>query len=427
MRERIMTTEERLRLKVIEELTDGKINGTTAAVKLNLSVRQVKRLKNLFKEKGFDGLIHKSRGITGIRKTCVNLENRIVDIIKEKYYDFGPLMAWEKLDEIHQITIGKETVRQIMIRNKIWESKKRRRSQYFSWRDRRASYGELQQFDGSYHDWFEGRNSLLPEACLLASIDDATGRITNACLDYNEGVEAVFSFWSEYIKQNGVPVEIYLDKFSTYKINHKSAVDNVELMTQFKRAMKELGTNLIAANTPQAKGRIERLFETLQDRLVKEMRLLKINTIEAGNRFLKDIFIPWYNSRYAVIPGSNNNCHRKLDISTGLKLKSIFAKHYLRGINNDFTVYYRSRYYQLKEIQPTTVFRRDKVLIEERLNNTIKIKYKGHYLNFLELPEKPLKVKSFPAVLTEHKSNWTPPVNHPWRQYRFGNITNYGV
>lgn len=427
MQERVMTTEERLRLKVIEELMDGKINGTTAAVKLHLSVRQVKRLKKVFKEKGVEGLIHGGRGRIGSRKTSTAIENRIISIVKGKYSDFGPLMVWEKIGEIHKIAIGRETIRQIMIRNNIWKSKKRRRSHYFSWRDRRSSYGELEQFDGSYHDWFEGRNPNIPEACLLASIDDATGKITGAKFDYNESVEAVFSFWLEYVNQNGIPVEMYLDKFSTYKINHPKAVDNFELMTQFKRAMKELGTNLIAANTPQAKGRVERLFKTLQDRLIKEMRLANINTIEEANKFLKEKFIPWYNERYAVVPKSNNDCHRKLDISTGLQLKSIFAKHYMRGINNDFTIYYKSRYYQLEEIQPTTVFKGDKVLIEERFNNTIKIQYKGHYLDFFELPEKPLKVTSNPLVLTEHKLNWIPPADHPWRKYKFGNITNYGV
>ncbi len=414
-----MTTVERLRLIVIEELIEGKINATTAADKLNLSVRQIKRLKKKYKKQGYDGLIHKARGKPGLRKTHINLEQKIVHIIKDNYHDFGPLMAWEKIKYIHQIIIGKETIRQIMIRNNIWKSIKRKRSQYFSWRDRRSSYGELEQFDGSYHDWFEGRNPLLPEACLLASIDDATGRITNAKFDHNESVEAVFSFWLEYINQNGIPVEIYLDKFSTYKINYPNAVDNAGLMTQFKRAMKELGTNLISANSPQAKGRVERLFETLQDRLVKEMRLTKINTIEEANIFLKNTFIPWYNGRYAVIPKSNNNYHRRVDISTGQKLKSIFAKHYIRGINNDFTIQYKSKWYQLKEIQPTTVFKTDKVLIEERLNNTIKIKYKNHYLNFFLLPDKPLKVKSLPLVLTEHKLNWIPPKDHPWRQYNY--------
>lgn len=421
-----MTTIERLRLTVIEELIEGNINGTTAANRLNISIRQIKRLKGTFKKKGHDGLIHASRGRRGLRKTDTSMENNIVEIIREKYHDFGPTLAWEKLQEVYGITCSDETIRAIMIRNNLWKSRKRKRSQYFSWRERRSSYGELEQFDGSYHDWFEGRNPQLPEACLLAAIDDATGKITQATMGTNESVMAVFSFWMDYVKTNGIPKEIYLDKFSTYKINHPSAVNNGELMTQFKRAMTEMGTNLISANTPQAKGRIERLFETLQDRLVKEMRLAKIHTREAANIFLKDIFIPWYNGRYGVIPKSDNNCHRKLDISTALRLKSIFAKQYWRGINNDFTIQYKTNYYQLKEIQPTTVFKTEKVLIEERLNNTIKIKYKNHYLNFFLLPDKPLKVRSSPiksgsspVVLTEHQSNWIPPKDHPWRQFQY--------
>jgi hypothetical protein len=417
MKERIMTTTERLRLTVIEELTEGIINGTTASDRLHLSVRHVKRLKAVFKKQGADGFIHKARGRMGLRKTDRSIENNIVQIIKEKYYDFGPLMAWEKITSIHQITIGYETVRQIMIRNNIWKSKKRKKGRYFSWRERRSSYGELQQFDGSYHNWFEGRNPLLPEACLLASIDDATGKITHAVMGKNESVIAVFTFWWEYVKANGIPTEIYLDKFSTYKINHKEATDNQELMTQFGRATKELGINLIFANSPQAKGRVERLFQTLQDRLVKEMRLAKINTIEAANIFLRDIFIPWYNGRYAVIPQSTQECHRIIDHTTSVRLKSIFAKQYVRGINNDFTIQYKTNWYQLKEVQPTTVFKGDKVVIEERLDGVIKIKYKEHYLTYFSLPSRPLKVKSSPTVLTEHKSNWIPPKDHPWRQF----------
>lgn len=416
MKERIMTTIELLRLTVIEELVEGKINTTTAATKVNLSVRQIKRLKKRFKEAGAGSLIHASRGCSGLRKIDKSLENKIVNIVKKQYADFGPTLVWEKLQEIHAIALSDETIRAIMIRNNLWHSRKRKRKEYFSWRDRRASYGELIQFDGSYHDWFEGRNQALPEACLLAAIDDATGKITGACFGINESVEAVFAFWFTYIQQNGIPSEMYLDKFSTYKINHKEAVDNLELVTQFKRATGQLGTKLIFANTPQAKGRVERLFQTLQDRLVKEMRLARIDTIEAANIFLKNRFIPWYNGRYAVVPKSAIDCHRGLDISTGMKLKSIFAKHYVRGINNDFTIRYQSDYYQLKEIQPTTVFKRDKVLIEERLDHTIKIKYKNHYLNYFQLPGKPLKVNSSPVVLTEHKSNWVPPQDHPWRQ-----------
>ena len=288
-----MTTIEQLRTTVIEELVEGKIYVSTAAIKLNLSTRQVKRLKRSFKEKGYEALIHGSRGRPGVKKININLENNIVKIINDKYHDFGPLMSSEKLHEFHKITLSSETIKAIMIRNHIWKSKKKKRSKYFSWRERRSSYGELQQFDGSYHNWFEGRNLALPEVCLLASIDDATGKITHAKFDRNESVEALFSFWWEYIIKNGIPGEIYLDKFSTYKINHPMAVDNTELMTQFKRAMNELDVTLISANTPQAKGRIERLFETLQDRLVKEMRLANIDNIEDANIFLKDKFMPW--------------------------------------------------------------------------------------------------------------------------------------
>lgn len=305
-----------------------------------------------------------------------------------------------------------------MIRNNIWESKKRRRGQYFAWRDRRASYGELQQFDGSYHDWFEGRNPMYPEACLLASIDDATGRITRAEFADNEGVEAVFRFWWGYIKQHGIPTSIYLDKFSTYKINHKAAVDNHDLMTQFGRATKELGIELISANTPQAKGRVERLFGTLQDRLVKEMRLANISTIEAANIYLKDIFVPFFNKRFSVVPKSETSSHRKLDRVTSTKLKTIFAKHHTRRIHNDFTVQFKQLFYQLKEIQPTTVFKQDSVLMIERLDGKVKIEYKGQFLNYLELSERPMKAIALPVVLTEHKLNWKPQHDHPWRQYR---------
>lgn len=424
MQDRIMTTEERLRLTVIEELTEGKINVSAAAMKLSLSTRQIKRLKKKFKKYGHDSLIHGLRGRTGSRKTNIEMENMIVQIIKEKYHDFGPLLAWEKITAVHNITVGRETIRTIMIRNNIWHSKKRKRGEYFSWRDRREAYGELEQFDGSYHDWFEGRSPHLPETCLLAAVDDATGKITKATLGINESVVSVFAFWKEYVKEMGIPKEIYLDKFSTYKINHKNATNNEELMTQFKRAMKTLGTNLIPAHSPQAKGRIERLFETLQDRLVKEMRLANVNTIEAANVFLKETFIPWFNSRYAVVPKSNGDAHRKLDPATGQRLGSIFSKHYVRGINNDFTIQYMGRFYQLEQIQPTTVFKTDKVLIEDRLDNTIKVKYKDRYLNFFLLPEKPRKVKSSPVILTTHKPNYTPPKDHPWRQFRYGYITS---
>jgi hypothetical protein len=214
----------------------------------------------------------------------------------------------------------------------------------------------MEQFDGSYHHWFENRycdelgDSI--EVCLLASIDDATGRITRAQFTKNEGVVAVFEFWKEYILDIGKPLSIYLDKFSTYKINHKAAVDNYEFMTQFQRAMLDLGINLISAHSPEAKGRVERLFLTLQDRLVKEMRLANISTPEEGNRFLKEVFLPKFNSRFAVVPLREGDVHKKLSEIDIKNLNRIFSVQSTRRINNDFTIQFKNHWYQLTELQP---------------------------------------------------------------------------
>ena len=412
-----MSTKEQMRERVIEELVAGLINGTDAACKLTVTVRQVKRLKRAYIQKGREGLIHQSRGKQGSRKTDTKMEEKIIEIIKGKYGDFGPVLATEKLGEIHGIIVDSETIRHMMIRAGIWSVRKKRNNEYHAWRERRAGYGELQQFDGSYHDWFEGRNPLVPEVCLLASIDDATGKITDAVFGMNEGVIEVFRFWKTYVLVHGIPVAVYLDKFSTYKINHPSAEDNHELMTQFQRVTKELDMDLITAHSPQAKGRVERLFNTLQDRLIKELRLQGISTIEEANIFLKDIFIPWFNSRFAVEPRSAVNMHRIVPNSLKIQLSGIFSNQSLRSVNNDFTIRFKNTFYQLKEVQPTTVYKRDTVIMEERLDGTVHIRCKGMYLKAFVLPKQPKKQKTQPLILTTHKLNWKPAADHPWRQF----------
>lgn len=415
-----MSTKEQIRETVLKELIGGQINGTDAACKLGVTVRQVKRLKKAYIQKGRDGLIHQLRGTTGSRKTDETIEQKVIDIIKRQYSDFGPVLATEKLQEVHGIILDSETIRHMMIRAGIWSVKKKRKQEYHAWRERRSGYGELQQFDGSYHDWFEGRNPELPEVCLLASIDDATGKITHAVFGMNEGVIEVFRFWKTYVLFRGIPVAVYLDKFSTYKINHPSAVDNHELMTQFQRAAKELAMGVISAHSPEAKGRVERLFKTLQDRLIKELRLQGISTIEEANIFLKDIFIPWFNNRFAVEARSAVNMHRMAPDTVKTNLTSIFSQQSHRSINNDFTIRFKNTFYQLKEVQPTTVYKRDTVIMEERLDGTVHIRCKGEYLKAFVLPEQPKKQKTQPLILTTHKLNWKPAADHPWRQF----ITN---
>ena len=252
----------------------------------------------------------------------------------------------------------------------------------------------------------------------MASIDDATGQITKAVFAANEGVVAVFTFWQEYVLEIGKTLAIYLDKFSTYKINHKTAVDNQELMTQFERAMRQLGIELISANSPEAKGRVERLFQTLQDRLVKEMRLATIVNPEQGNIFLREAFIPKFNSKFAVIPAKEDNVHKQLLPDEKENLNHIFSIHETRRVNLDFTIQFKNNWYQLTEMQSTTVRPLMTVLMETWLDQTVHIILKGHELASILLPEKPKKQRiKQPIILTTHTLNYKPPPNHPWRRY----------
>jgi hypothetical protein len=341
---------------------------------------------------------------------------KIKKYLQEKYYDFGPTFAREKLKENHEIEIGTETLRQIMIRDGLWKPKPRRKNgEHKSWRARKEYFGEMEQFDGCYHIWFGEK-----ESCLLLSVDDAKGEITRAKFDYNESTAAVFKFWLEYFDINSLPLSIYLDKFSTYKINHPCAVDNKDLMTQFERAMNQVGVKPITAHSPEAKGRVERMFETLQDRLVKELRLADTTTIAEANKFLEE-YIPKFNAKFAVVPQKNKNLHREINKDLKEKLPQIFSIQNERKVHNDYTVMFENQYFQLEQEQPTTVYKKDSVIIEKHLDETVKINLKGHYLNYRILPARPQKqidVK-LPAITRKKQSDWKPPINHPWRNFAF--------
>jgi len=403
---------------------EGKITNDRAAKQLCLSIRQVQRAKAAIRKNGIASVAHGLKGKIGNHHIAEDIKKQSLDAIKERYSDFKPSFATEKLAENHSITISYGTTRLWMIQEKLWKPRKQKQISYRSWRQRKEYFGELQQFDGSYHLWFENRfidekgNPI--EACLLAAIDDATGRITKAVFAANEGVAAVFTFWKEYIEKHGKPIGIYLDKFSTYKINHKSAVDNNELLTQFQRVMQALGTELITANSPEAKGRVERLFQTLQDRLVKEMRLANINTPEEGNKFLKDIFIPKFNARFSVVPAKEGDIHKPLVKEEKQNLNHTFSIHETRRINLDFTIQFKTNWYQLAEIQPTTVRAKEKVLVETWLDGSIHILFKNHELVYVLLPEKPKKQTQQPIILTNHRLNYIPTAEHPWRKFKYG-------
>ena len=263
-----MTEADNLKESTLTKLIAKIINGTQAAEILQLSVRQVRRLKKRFK-KGIKGILHRNRGKASNHSVPEAERKAIVKIIKTNYSDFGPTLACEKLSELHKIHFSNETIRKIMIGENLWKVRLRKFEQFpHVWRARKDCFGQMQQYDGSYHDWFEGRrHNALGEAitinCLLTAIDDSTGKITYAKFDDNEGVLPTMAFWQEYIAINGKSCSIYLDRFSTYKNNQKKNAVNVLELTQFQRACKQLGIDVINANSPQAKGRIERLFQTL--------------------------------------------------------------------------------------------------------------------------------------------------------------------
>lgn len=410
-----MTREELSRYEVIRKLIDGHLNGGEAAKQLNLSLRQVKRIKAGVKIQGPASVIHANKGRQSNRKIKTEIIEKTKKLLNKYYPDFGPTFASEKLAENHQIQLSDETVRKIMVDVGLWRVRSRKNNkEYRAWRPRKQCFGEMQQFDGSYHLWFENR---APAGCLLASIDDATGRITKLEFTSDEGVAPVFTFWRAYVLKRGKPAHIYLDRHSTYHQNQKSVLDDPEHLTQFQRAMQELGINVINARSPQAKGRIERLFGTLQDRLVKELRLQNIKSVKEANQFLQEKFISEFNRKFAVAPEKTGDLHHELNQQEKGLLDKVFSIQKNRIVNNDFTIQYKNNWYQLGKTQPTLVCRKERVLIETRLSGEIKISLRGKYLNFKELPKRPEKVAAIKiAALSRIEPHWTPPPDHPWRR-----------
>lgn len=387
-----MSQKELNRYLIINRLLRKEINGTFASELLKLSVRQVKRLKAKVKNLGADGLIYGSRGKESHHKIKDKKRKRIISLLHKHYYDFGPTFASEKLKENHEIIHDPKTIRQIMIAEGLWKSrtKKKNRGEHRKWRERKSSYGEMIQFDGSYERWFENRNKT-DEVCLLAAIDDATGKIVSATFDKDEGVFPVFAFWREYLFKQGKPRSIYLDKFSTYKMTQKIALENHDLKTQFQRAMDELQIEPIFANSPQAKGRVERLFGTLQDRLVKELRLNNISTIKEANDFLEKTFIPNFNAKFSVLPRNKINLHVPLLLKEQKELSNVFSRKTKRVVQNDWTISFKNQWYQLTKEQPVTVCKKDEVIVEEHLDKTIQIRLRAKSLSYQVLPLRPKK------------------------------------
>lgn len=385
------------RLHVIHKVIEGALTQKEAADLVSLSERQIRRIVSRIQEEGEAGVCHKSRGRSSPRK--LPFKQRIVELYQKHYPDFGPTLFTEKLKEREGITVSRETVRTWLLEDGLWK-KHRRRKTHRQWRERKDHFGEMLQMDGSHHDWFEGRG---PRCVLMGYIDDATGRVYGHFYDYEGTIPAMDSL-KRYIKKHGLPLSVYLDRHTTYaSYVRNSEFREADPISQFGRALRELNVRKIHAWSPQAKGRIERLFHTFQDRVIKEMRLKGVSTMAQGNRFLSS-YLPIYNKRFSVAPKKEEDLHRKADID----LDTVLCIKTERVLKNDNTIQYNGTIYQIEDKA-----RSKRVAVEEHIDGSMKIRCKGITVAFHKIDArqpKPEKERPFVPKGKGHR----PPRDH-WR------------
>jgi len=369
-----MSPKEVKKIEIVRDIRAGRLTQREAAALLGVTDRAVRLWQRAYEAGGARRLIHQSRGKVSPRKMPDTDRARIVSLLRTQFPDFGPTLAAEKLAEHYNIQRDAKTLWSIMVAERLWIPRRLRRGGkipvFRQWRERRAHRGELVQFDGSYHDWFEGRGGL-KETCLLAAIDDATGELLRLAFAAHEGVLPVMGFWAAYTTTHGLPRSIYLDRFSTYKMNASVAPSNHDLKTQLQRAMETLGVELIFALSPQAKGRVERLFKTLQDRLCKELRLAGIATVEEANRFLATRFVPAFNRRHAVAPRAEADVHRPLGLRDQKLLPETLCRVETRQVMHDFTVSFQSAWHQILPTPGLAIRPKDEVLVRQYTDGTV--------------------------------------------------------
>jgi transposase len=407
-----MTRRELERYQVIERSLKREISQAKAGELLELSERHIRRLVKRVRLKGMRGLVHGNRGRPSPRKMSKEVEERIAAIIGERYPDFTPLHTAEKLWERHKVKVSREKVRLIMIAKGLWKRRRRRKEDHV-WRERKPHPGEMVQMDGSHHGWLEGRG---PKLVLMGYVDDATGRFFGRFYDH-EGVEPAMDSFRRYIDRYGLPQSLYLDKHSTYKTTRQPDTDELlrdeHAQTQFERALSELGIKAIHAHSPQAKGRIERAFGTLQDRLVKEMRLEGVSTCEEANRFL-DNYLRIHNRRFMKAPLRPQDLHRP--VPKCLNLEDIFCLQGIRTVNNGYLIKWTSRTFVLS--RPSLTLRRQKVVVREWFDGKLSIRFKGKDLEYKEVDTvrpKPA-VRVFAMKVRRKHPKYIPPPTHPWKR-----------
>ena len=385
-----MSKQENERVKTVRDILAGRRKQADEAERLKVTTRCIRYWIESFEKDGAEGLVHGNRGKESPRRIPKKEREKIASLIRNNYADFGPTLASEKLKELHGICRDQKTVRSVMIEEKIWipgSKTSRAPSVHRSWRERRSRRGELVQFDGSYHNWFEGRDGQT-ESCLLAAIDDATGELLFAKFAEHEGTLPVMGFFTKYAEKHGLPASVYLDRFSTYKMTQDVAVQNPDLKTQLQRAMKTLGVELIFALSPQAKGRVERLFKTLQDRLVKEMRIRNISSVEEANRFLEKTYLTSYSHKYRVEPKEAQDAHRPLGKRELDALPKTLCRMEKRVLQNDFTVSFKSQWFQILKTIGLAIRPKDPVVIRQFPDRSLSFTIRDKQTNTKLIPKR---------------------------------------
>lgn len=407
-----MSARELSRLEIIQRLAEKRLTQKEAGEILGVSVRQVKRILKAYRQAGANGLVSKRRGKPSPNQIKAEVKQKALDLLKGKYHGFGPTLACEKLVEVEELQISKESVRQMMIGEGLWKARKARKVRVHQMRERRACFGELVQIDGSPHAWFEGRG---PACNLLVAIDDATGKLGGLLFVEQESFHSYARLVKPYLERYGKPVAFYSDKHGIFRVNQAS-VGQKEGLTQFGRAMQELDIEILCANTPQAKGRVERANQTLQDRLVKELRLREISSMAQGNDFLPE-FILDFNRRFAVPPRSQHDAHRPLVAPENLA--HILTWQEPRTLSKNLTLQFNKVVYQIQTERPTYALRNAQVTVCEDGCGQISILYRAKPLTFTIFHKQQhqadiVDTKQVDRALQNQRKAHKPSPNHPW-------------
>lgn len=402
----VMSQKEIKRLQIIQKALAKEINQQEASAILRISDRQVRRVVKRVREEGAKGIAHQLRGREGNRRIDQKIRSQVIGIYRKAYEGFGPRLASEKLLEREKVRINEETLRLWLIEEGLWKKRKGQKEKKRSWRARKNHYGSMVQMDGSHHDWLEGRG---PKLVLMGYIDDATGRVYGKFYDY-EGTQPAFDSLKGYVKKHGLPRSIYLDKHSTYKVNKKQQrykawpFRDEEGLTQFARGCQQLGIELIYANSPQAKGRIERLFETFQDRFVKELRLEGVKTLKETNQALR-YYLPKFNKKFSRMASQPGDLHRPV---LGIDLDEILSSQKEHVLRNDRTFIHEKQRYQVLDRT-----RANKVVVHEYLNGRMAVKYGKNRLAYKPIDERPIERKVVRKV--KPRRSYIPPKGSYWR------------